>query len=344
MKLSRRNAVGLTTAGLSSTALPRFAIAQADSRPTIRVAVQKISNTGTLEPQREQSSNVSERWVGSVLETLIGRNQQGVLERVPGLATEWRRIDETTLELDLREGVRMHNGDEFTVDDVLFTFGPGHMIGDSVPKDVQAVAHRHFPTIRRIEPINRYRVRFQTGRPDVTMEGRLSAGGAEIVPRRTWQERGSYAANSLIPVGSGPYRVVQFSPGASLVLDAHDAYWGGRPPLKRIIFLEVPEAASRIAGLRAGDYDFACDLTPDQSIAVQNDPRITVVGGLVPNHRIVVFDVHHPVLRNPLIRSMGRRLWMGFGPENPACRRACSGNFTDRCSSRIGKFLNTTPG
>ncbi len=299
MIVSRRAALGT---GLATGMLPRFAIAQADNRPTIRVAVQKISNTGTLEPLREQSSNVSERWVGSILETLIGRNQQGQLERIPGLATELQRLDQVTLDVDLRQGVRMHNGDELTAEDVLFTFGPGHMIGDSVPKDVQAVARRHFPTLARVQALSRYRVRFVTGKPDITLEGRISSGGGEIVSARSWQEGGSWTANSRTAVGSGPYRVVQFVPGSSLVLDSHDAYWGGRPPLKRIIFLEVPEAASRIAGLRAGDYDFACDLTPDQSIALGRDERLQVQGGLVPNHRIVVFDKNHPVLQNPKIR------------------------------------------
>lgn len=298
MKLSRRT----TLAAAAATSLPRFAIAQSDTRPEIKVAVQKISNTLTLEPLREQSSNVSERWVASILETLIGRNQQGVLERVPGLATEWRRIDDLTVELDLRQGVAMHDGREFTVEDVLFSFGQGHAYGGDVPKDVTAIARRHFPTLKGLSPTGKYGVRFISEKPDITIEGRLSAGGAEIVSQSAWRERGSWVANSTAPTGSGPYLVERYVPGSQLALRAHDQYWGGRPPLKRVTFLEVPEAASRIAGLRAGDFDFACDLTPDQSIALMRDPKVAVKGGLVPNHRILAFDKHHPVLANPKIR------------------------------------------
>ena len=104
-KLSRRATLAAATA-----ALPRFAIAQADTRPAISVAVQKIANTGVLDLLREQSSNASERWAASILETPIARNQQGRLERVPGLATAWRRIDASTVELELRQGVKLHNG------------------------------------------------------------------------------------------------------------------------------------------------------------------------------------------------------------------------------------------
>ncbi|MCA3361746.1 MAG: ABC transporter substrate-binding protein, partial [Roseomonas sp.] len=94
--------------------LPRFAIAQSDQRPAITIAVQKIVNSNTLEVLREQS-NVGERiFFTSLWEGLLGRNWLGNLETMPGLATEWRRIDDRTVELSLRRGVMFHNGDEMT--------------------------------------------------------------------------------------------------------------------------------------------------------------------------------------------------------------------------------------
>ncbi|MDR3523791.1 MAG: ABC transporter substrate-binding protein [Acetobacteraceae bacterium] len=297
MNLTRRTAL---SAGLVSTALPRFARAQDnDRRPAMRVAVQKISNTLTLDPLREQSSNASERWMASILENLIGRNQQGGLERVPALATAWRRIDDLTLEFDLRQGVIMHDGREFTSEDVLQSFGEGRIFGPSVPKDITAIAQRHFPTLDRLQPTGRYGIRFITSKPDVTLEGRLSAGGGEIISAQSWRHRQTWQSTSI---GTGPYRVAEFHPGNRLVLEAHDAYWGGRPPVRWVVFLEVPEAASRIAGLRSGDFHFACDLMPDQAIALIADPKVQVQGGMVPNHRILAFDKTHPPLDNPKVR------------------------------------------
>ena len=299
MNLTRRTAL---STGLVSTALPRIAFGQANGDRVIRVAVQKISNTLTLDPLREQSSNASERWMASILENLIGRNQHSGLERVPALATAWRRIDALTLELDLRQGVIMHDGREFTSEDVQQSFGEGRIFGPSVPKDVTAIAQRHFPTLERLQPTGRYGIRFITSKPDVTLEGRLSAGGGEIISAQSWRQRQTWQANSIAPVGTGPYRLAEFVPGVRLVLDAHYAYWDGPPPAQQVIFFEVPEAASRIAGLRAGDFKFACDLTPDQAIALARDPKVQVQGGLVPNHRIVAFDKTHPPLDNPKVR------------------------------------------
>ncbi len=123
--LSRRQAI----AAGALLPLARPALAQADNRPSITVAVQKIANTNTLEVLREQS-NVGERvFLTSLWEGLIGRNYQGALENQPYLATSWTRISDKVVEFKLREGVRFHNGEEMTAEDVVFSFGPERMFG-----------------------------------------------------------------------------------------------------------------------------------------------------------------------------------------------------------------------
>ncbi len=295
MRISRRAALG-------AALLPRFAIAQSDTRPAISVAVQKIANSGVLDLLREQSSNASERWGASILETPIARNQQGRLEGIPGLATAWRRIDAATVELDLREGVRLHNGDTLTADDVVFSFGPERMFGPDLPKDIPAVARRHFPALDRVEAVGKNKVRFVNRTPDLTLEGRISAGGSEIVSERAWRAAGSWQANRNLPVGTGPYRLVDFRPDSVLTLAAHDEYWGGRPPLRSLRFLEIPETASRIAALQSGEVQFATDIPPDQIAGIEKTPGLDVQGGLVLNHRILAFDKNSPPLSDPRVR------------------------------------------
>src|SRR3954467_2779181 len=90
-----------------AAALPRFAIGQPE-RPALTVAVAKIANTGTRDRVREQSSNAAERWTGLVLETPVGCDQQHGLERVPGVATAWRRVDDRTIAIALRPKLVKH--------------------------------------------------------------------------------------------------------------------------------------------------------------------------------------------------------------------------------------------
>jgi peptide/nickel transport system substrate-binding protein len=326
MFLRRRRLIasaGFTTAALS---LPRFAIAQGDMRPSITIAVQQIANSSALEPLREQS-NVGQRAFSFIYETLIMQNLLGKLEPKPGLAESWKRIDERTVEFTLRQGVKFHNGDEMTAEDVVFTFsrermfGPDYAIsssktlfttvltrdaaaeGKKLPPEVPAVAKRLFPALEKVEAVDKYTVRFTNRTPDVTLEGRIGRMGSDIVSRRAFGEARTWLEWSRAPVSTGPYKVREFVPDQSLTMDAHDEYWSGRPPLKSVKMVVVPEVATRINGLLAGQFDFICDVPPDQIPGIEKNARFEVLGSTIVNHRLIVFDKHHPRLVDPRVRQ-----------------------------------------
>ncbi len=318
-RLTRRAALAAAAASL-----PRFAIAQADQRPAITIAVQRIANSNTLDALREQS-NVGERTSLMFAERLIDLDYRGDLAQVPSLATAWRRIDDATLEVSLRRGVTFQNGDPFTAEDVAFSFGPQRMFGESrpvvngrtlpvafsaivgagskkLPDEIPPVARRLWPGLDRVEAVDSHTVRFVNATPDVTLEGRLAAVGSEIVNRRAYEAAPSWLEYARRPVGTGPYGIREFKADVSLTLDAHDGHWGGRPPVKSIRLVEVPEVSSRINGLLAGEFQFACDIPPDQIATVQKNPAFEVVGGSILNHRMTTWDLHHPQLRDPRVR------------------------------------------
>ena len=311
-------------AGAGALALPRFAIGQ-EQRPAITIAVQKIANSNTLDDLREQS-NVGTRLSTMFVERLIDLDYQGNLEQRPGLATAWRRIDERTVEVELRRGVLFHNGDEMTAEDVAFSFGPQRMFGDTrptvqgktlpitgslvttarvkqLPAEVPPVARRLWPALDRVDVVDKYTVRFVNATPDVTLEGRISCRGSGIVSRRGFDEAASWLDYARAPVGTGPYKVAEYRPDRSLLLVPHDQYWGGRPPLRSIRFVEVPEVPARVAGLLAGEYQFVCDVPPDQIEGIERSGVFEVQGSTIPNHRLTVFDKNHAQLRDPRIRQ-----------------------------------------
>jgi peptide/nickel transport system substrate-binding protein len=329
MFLRRRRLIATTGLAAASAAtglaLPRIAIGQADTRPAVTIAVQQIANSASLEPLREQS-NVGQRAFSFLFETLIMQNLLGQLEAVPGLAESWNRIDDRTVEFSLRKGVKFHNGDEMTADDVVFTYSPDRMFGpdyditsnktlftsvlvrDAVdgkklPPEVPAVAKRLFPALEKVEAVDKYTVRFTNRTPDVTLEGRLGRMGADIVSRRAFVEAKTWMDWSRAPVATGPYKVRAFEPDQSLTLDAHDDYWGGRPPIKSVKLVVVPEVATRINGLLAGQFDFICDVPPDQIPGIEKNAKFEVLGSTIVNHRITVFDKNHPRLADPRIRQ-----------------------------------------
>src|SRR5215475_10002836 len=200
--ITRRLALGLAGAA----ALPRFAIGQGDSRPSLTIAVQKISTSNTLEPMREQS-NVGQRVFYTFAETLTDHAWTGDLSLQPGLAESWQRIDGRTLELRLRQNVRFHNGDSLTAEDVAFSFGPERMwSGSSVdtrgmwtntapgagtkvpPPEAPKIAMAAYPGFERMEIVDKYTVRFVNKVPDATMEGRLTRNTGVVFSQRAFAE------------------------------------------------------------------------------------------------------------------------------------------------------------
>jgi peptide/nickel transport system substrate-binding protein len=315
-------------------AAPAHAAANAgpDTRPIVRVGVQQVVNSGALTPLREQS-NVGARIFPMIYAPLIELDRQGDLSRIPGLAESWRRIDGRTIELTLRKGAKFHNGDEVTAEDVVFSFGPQRMFADtlprkfakpaaktgsgkdektlftstttgpSVPPEVPAVARRLWPELEKVEALDRYTVRFVNAVPDVTMEGRLARSGSEVISKRAFLAAPDWSSWARNPVSAGPFKVKEFKPDQSLVLEAHDDYYRGKQAVKEIRYTVVPEIASRINGLLTGQFDFVSDLPPDQIATVEANPAFEVVGGPVLNHRLIVFDKNHPQLADPRIRQ-----------------------------------------
>lgn len=322
MHINRRQSLGLLGgAAFGALILPRSLMAQG-ARRSITIAVQKISNNNTLDNWHEQS-NVGERvFYPNFWEGLIGRNWMGDQGPVPELATEWKRLDDKTIEFKLRQGVKFHNGDEMTAEDVAFSFSDERLFGGTepvggttiyaedfkpntdkeLPASVPGTARRLWPALRGVEIVDRYTVRFHNATPDVTLEGRFYAGGSQITSKRAWDEAKTYAEWARSPVTTGAYKVEEFKPDVSLTLVAHDEHWAGRPPLERIRFIEVPEVASRVNGLLSGEYDFACDLPPDQIGTIANTAGLEVQSSTIWNHRVSVFNTQNEIMADPLVR------------------------------------------
>jgi peptide/nickel transport system substrate-binding protein len=321
--------VALTFACALSQA-PWASAQSTDTRPVIRVAVQQIANSGALDPLREQS-NVGTRVLPMIYAGLIELDTVGDLSPRAALAESWKRIDERTLEFKLRPGVKFHNGDTVTVEDIAFSFSPQRMFGNSQPSmgpttksaaaaskpagdasfasgptppaEVVAVARNIWPSLIGVEIVDDKTIRLVNALPDVTLEGRLARLGSEIISKKAYLAAKDWNAWAQNPISAGPFKVKELKQDQYLVLVAHDDYFGGKPNIKEIRYTVVPEVSSRINGLVTGQYDFVTDIPPDQFKIIQNNPKFEVTGGPVMNHRLVVFDKTHPVLANPKIRQ-----------------------------------------
>lgn len=168
----------------------------------------------------------------------------------PCLATRWKASDDgLAYDFELRQGVKFHNGDPFTAEDVKFSFERYRgASATELKKKVQAV-----------EIVNPHHVRFRLHEPwadFMTFYGTIATGASWIVPKNYVEKIGDNEFKNQ-PIGLGPYRLVSNQPGVELVLEANTEYWRKTPQVKRLVFKSVPEATTRLAMLKNNEADVA---------------------------------------------------------------------------------------
>ena len=191
----------------------------------------------------------------------------------PSLAESWTvSPDGRAYEFKLREGLKFHNGDPFTAEDVKFSFHrtKGAKILKDKVKDVVVVAPN--------------RVRFQLHEPwpdFMSFYGTVVSGAGWVVPKNYVEKVGDDGFKKA-PVGLGPYKFVSHTPGVELVMEANESYWRKVPSVKRLVYKSVLEATTRVAMLRRGEVDIAYLLDVPDAQEIKRDPnlRLAFSGGI----------------------------------------------------------------
>ncbi len=283
----------------------------ADTRPDIVVAVNELPRG--LEPV-ENTGNVDVRATYSIFDTLIRRDFSveggGNASLKPLLAESWKRVSPTVLEVKLRRGVKFHNGDELTADDVVFTFSPERMLGKEA---VVPEGRQYFGHLKEVAKIDPYTVHFVTEKPDVVLEQRLATYTSWIVSRKHWMQY--YKADDKTwmqralreirwnPVGTGPLKFREWKKDQYVAFTANDDYFLGRPNVKSVTFREVPELSTRIAGLASGEFDIIVDVSPDQYRVLARYKDIDVHSVVLENSHVLVFNTNAPSLKDKRLRQ-----------------------------------------
>jgi peptide/nickel transport system substrate-binding protein len=189
---------------------------------------------------------------------------------VPALATEWKLIDKLTWEFKLRSGVKFHNGEDFNAAAVKFS---ADRILD--PAENAAVKGIFFGFLAGVQVVDNTTVRITTKDPFGPLPAVISL--LSIVPPKYTAEKGS---KFLVenPVGTGPYKWVEWVKGQRIVLTANEGYWRGAPPLKKVTFLSAPESSTRIAMLLNNEADLVDGLVADDVARVKGDSKLQVIG------------------------------------------------------------------
>jgi len=188
----------------------------------------------------------------------------------PSLAESWTESpDGLTYEFKLRRGLKFHNGDPVTADDVRFSFERYKGTG---AKELGA-------RVQRVEVVDALVVRFHLREPwpdFMTFYGTTATAAGIVVPKRYLEQVGDDGFRKH-PIGAGPYKFVSHTPGVEVVLEAYGGHWRRVPNVKRLIMKSVPEGTTRVAMLKSGEADIAYVLDGPEAEDVKRDPRLTLV-------------------------------------------------------------------
>lgn len=224
-----------------------------------------------LDPGQVPVSGLNIFWFGYALHDALVKPMPGN-SMAPSLATSWTvSEDQRVYEFTLREGLKFHNGDPFTAEDVKFTFA---RYKSSVLQS----------KVRDVEIVTPYKVRFHLHQPwpdFMHYYGTLTTGASWIVPKKYIEQVGDEGFTKH-PIGLGPYKFVSHTPGVELVMEAVENYWRKVPHVKRLVFKSVPEGTTRLAMLKKGEVDVAYDLDVPSAEDVKRDPRLKLAfsGGI----------------------------------------------------------------
>jgi peptide/nickel transport system substrate-binding protein len=249
MKICNRVAL---LAAVSALAVGLPAAGQAQN-VTIAVGAQVTS----LDPQYHALSPnyaVAEMLFGA----LTSFDANGRLE--PGLAESWKPVAPDTWEFKLRPGVKFHNGNDFTAEDVAFSIARPPTVPNSPSS--YAIYTRAVKGVEIVDPLT---IRLKTDGPYPLLPTDL--GQVAMLDKQTHEGAATEDFNSgKVAIGAGPFRFVSFRSGDRLELERNEEYWGPKPVWKHVSYRIITNNGARMAAMLAGDVDMI-DQVPTNDIA-----------------------------------------------------------------------------
>jgi peptide/nickel transport system substrate-binding protein len=186
----------------------------------------------------------------------------------PSLAESWQvSADGRVYDFTLRKGVKFHNGDPLTAEDVKFSFERYRGASAKALKD----------RVAAVETPDALHVRFRLKNPwpDFMTFYTAASGAGWIVPKKYVDKVGDDGFKKA-PVGAGPYKFVSFTPGVELVMDAFEGYWRKSPNVKRLVFKVISDETTRLAALKRGEVDVVYSIRGELAEELQRTPGLTL--------------------------------------------------------------------
>jgi peptide/nickel transport system substrate-binding protein len=206
---------------------------------------------------------------------------------VPDLAKEWEfSEDAKTVTFHLQENVKWHDGEDFSSEDVKWTF-------DQIIKE-KGFASASLSDIEEIICPDKNTVVFKLKGPNSGLLGYIAWFGTYIMPKHIY-EGTDWLENpaNQSPIGTGPFKFVEHKSGQSVIIERNDEYWGDKPYLDKVVFSIIPEQSTAYQAWLNGETDENKHGVPANELSgFENNPDYVIYDKLWPNKGYIHFNVN----------------------------------------------------
>ncbi len=309
--LSRRQALQLAGAISAAAATPPWLTREVQAQARDRLVISYPLDVPSWDPIAHTFPAAMSIWK-TVFDSPL--TQSADLRLSPNVITSWRQTtpDGLNLEVNFRDDVVFHNGDRLTAEDFKFSF-------EERPKadTTLAVAGVWNRTLRTIDVVSPTQAIMRFSAPMPTAAPWLAFLGSYIMPKRYFESVGGKPGFLRAPIGSGPYKLVEYQQNSRIVVEAFDRYWGGRPRIPRVVFEIVRDPTARVAAIQSRAADIAVQvpireadrLGQVQGLVSRIDPFTEVMLLQIPNtgamaDKNVRLAAHHAINKEAISRAL----------------------------------------
>ena len=224
-------------------------------------------------------------------------------EYLPNLATSWNWVDGLTLDLDLKRGVKFHNGEDFNADDVVYTLNFVSNVENGVK------TQRNVNWIKNAEKLDNYKIRINL-KKNFPAALEFLSGPVVIYPNEYYAKVGPKGMSSN-PVGTGPYKVTSVEIGKRYKFEKFDGYHSGSPKGKasigKIEVKTIADSNTQLAELFSGGVDWIWKVKADQAERIKSQGSFTVKNSSTMRIGYLGFDASGRAGENPMNNLKVRR-------------------------------------
>ena len=245
----------------------------------------------TLDPIGHNDYPTS-RACSHIYDTLIFLNPDGTLR--PGLAEKWEFISDTAYKMYLRKGVKFHNGDEMTAEDVKFSL-------ERAKTPAGSHIHTYCQDLDHVEIVDPYTVIIHLKKVNYPFFSSLVHSWGNIVCKKVVEAAGDdYGMN---PIGTGPFKFKEWAKGDHYTFERFDDYWGNKAKFKTLIVRSIPEPTNRTIELETGAVDIAYPVTTIELGRIQDNDELVLQRKVIPSTTYMGFNVHKAPFDNVKVRQ-----------------------------------------